>query len=615
MVDTAIEDISEDTQIPEEEGPPIPKPRVQNDYDELTIKKQNSLEYLPLIGTSTMNPIFDLDGASHMTKDSAPERLKDFLKKVQILNEEFYKKTGKKLIINDALTKKGSSREKNTPNSRHFHGDAVDLGTHEYSAEEKDTLAYTALEVGFTGLGFGANILHVDDGPTRSWSYDNSRYGTKSVGEWKKIHKDFYFEPPVPKIRPDDSDNQASLPKYQFKNLVGEGDDLALVPLQIPFLGLFGKTEGDGESGFNVLDLAGAGARDRLETALKFEGILENANVDLSVIDTSLSVIDGIDETLKQFTFRDALTNESIKQKVISDPIVQLTPGAVEFLTSDNKEEQNEALVKLSNVLESKGIDTSSFKFLMSDDLPKLASSFFGNNSSEDSNVGFGLSMLEQIESLFAENKGLFTLLGSTAVISGLTSLLGGDMLSGFVAGAGAVATTRLMLGPEGYSELKNTINTAAAPAFNIIEDIFDTIDLSGIPLLDNIVRGSLEVGRDNPLAAIALASGNVGGGLGLLAGDLGVGAIDGRVNPDDLVENLSNIATDATSAFQLATRNNGRDRSILTPGDQNNSTLTGGTIGRPSQSNKVKEIFFPLGTSYTYDYGYNGSGVQALLT
>jgi uncharacterized protein YcbK (DUF882 family) len=89
---------------------------------------------------------------------------------------------GRSITINDGIAKAGTSRETQTPNSRHFHGDALDLSTRGMSDADQIRLFNQARQCGFRGFGFGATILHVDLGSSRGWSYNNSTYGGQSVG-------------------------------------------------------------------------------------------------------------------------------------------------------------------------------------------------------------------------------------------------------------------------------------------------------------------------------------------------------------------------------------------------------------------------------------------------
>lgn len=133
-----------------------------------------------------MNPLLDISqgGESSMVRAGAQENLERLLRGPYAKLQEYY---GGPVTINDAIAKHGTTREDQTPNSQHFFGNALDLGTHAMNDEDKARLVHAAMRAGFTGFGFGANILHVDLGRARSWSYGNATYGGISVLEWKRF--------------------------------------------------------------------------------------------------------------------------------------------------------------------------------------------------------------------------------------------------------------------------------------------------------------------------------------------------------------------------------------------------------------------------------------------
>ena len=125
-----------------------------------------------------MGPLLDLDGnESRLTQRDAGREMQETIRMAREMAGIF----GKPITINDAIAKRGTSRERETTGSQHFHGTALDLSTSGYSDEEKLQLVNAALQAGFTGFGFGSNILHVDRGSRRHWSYGNSTYGGMSV--------------------------------------------------------------------------------------------------------------------------------------------------------------------------------------------------------------------------------------------------------------------------------------------------------------------------------------------------------------------------------------------------------------------------------------------------
>lgn len=128
-----------------------------------------------------MKPLVNsLEGASEMTRPYAAARMNAVLSgPFQQLQETF----GQTLTINDAIAKEGTSREKSTPGSRHFHGDALDIDVSGMTDEEKLRLVDSALKAGFQGFGFGNTILHIDMGKPRAWNYNNETFGGRPVDE------------------------------------------------------------------------------------------------------------------------------------------------------------------------------------------------------------------------------------------------------------------------------------------------------------------------------------------------------------------------------------------------------------------------------------------------
>ena len=129
------------------------------------------------------NPLFGLDGASKLTqRDAADEMAKTiarYKRMVAMLNFP--------VKVNDAIAKAGTSRERNTKGSQHFHGTALDLSIAGLSQEQVKKLLVAAKQVGFTGFGFGNSILHVDTGPSRTWDYGNADFAglnLQSVKNW-----------------------------------------------------------------------------------------------------------------------------------------------------------------------------------------------------------------------------------------------------------------------------------------------------------------------------------------------------------------------------------------------------------------------------------------------
>lgn len=129
---------------------------------------------------SGMGPLLDLDGSqSRLTQRDAGAEMQATIQMARRMAEIF----GQPVTINDAIAKAGTSREQDTQGSQHFHGTALDLDVSGFSDEERLQLVNAAMQAGFSGFGFGSNILHVDRGPRRHWAYGNSTYGGVSVAD------------------------------------------------------------------------------------------------------------------------------------------------------------------------------------------------------------------------------------------------------------------------------------------------------------------------------------------------------------------------------------------------------------------------------------------------
>ena len=129
------------------------------------------------------NPLFSMDGASRMTQDDAAQEMQRTLQQYRRMTAmlDFPVK------VNDAISKKGTSRERETPGSQHFHGTALDLSIAGLSQDQVKRLMVAAKQVGFTGFGFGSSILHVDRGPSRTWDYGNNQFAgmnLQAVKNW-----------------------------------------------------------------------------------------------------------------------------------------------------------------------------------------------------------------------------------------------------------------------------------------------------------------------------------------------------------------------------------------------------------------------------------------------
>jgi hypothetical protein len=114
---------------------------------------------------------------SDMTRSTAGQAMQATIRRAQNMARIF----GGTITVNDAIAKRGTSRERETQSSQHFNGTALDISTAGMDNETKLRLVAAAQRAGFTGFGFGNGILHVDTGPRRHWSYGNSSFGGVSV--------------------------------------------------------------------------------------------------------------------------------------------------------------------------------------------------------------------------------------------------------------------------------------------------------------------------------------------------------------------------------------------------------------------------------------------------
>lgn len=134
-----------------------------------------------LIPNRSMNPLFTLNGtqSANTTPTAGDVMQNQTLPRARRMAAIF----GGPITINDAIAKRGTSRESQTQGSMHFHGKALDISTAGMTDQQKLQLVNAALQAGFSGFGFGTNILHVDTGPRRHWAYGNSSFGGLSVAQ------------------------------------------------------------------------------------------------------------------------------------------------------------------------------------------------------------------------------------------------------------------------------------------------------------------------------------------------------------------------------------------------------------------------------------------------
>ena len=134
-----------------------------------------------LIPNRSMNPLFTLNGqqSPSVNPGAGDEMNNRTLPMARRMAGIF----GSAVVINDAIAKRGTSRESQTANSQHFQGRALDISVVNLSNEQKLQLVNAALQAGFTGFGFGNTILHVDTGTRRHWAYGNSSFGGVQVAQ------------------------------------------------------------------------------------------------------------------------------------------------------------------------------------------------------------------------------------------------------------------------------------------------------------------------------------------------------------------------------------------------------------------------------------------------
>ena len=120
---------------------------------------------------------------SKMTNAKAGDNMQQTIRRAQKMADFF----GGTIMVNDAIAKQGTSRERDTQRSQHFQGTALDLSTAGMDNATQLRLYNAAISAGFKGFGFGAGILHVDTGQRRHWAYGNSTYGGVKVADLGRL--------------------------------------------------------------------------------------------------------------------------------------------------------------------------------------------------------------------------------------------------------------------------------------------------------------------------------------------------------------------------------------------------------------------------------------------
>lgn len=139
---------------------------------------------MPLAVTQGTNPLLgSLDGASRLTNPDAAVTMDEMLRGPFMVLQ---RRLGRTLVIRDAIAKGGTSRESETPGSRHFEGSALDIDITNMNYQERLRLVQEAMQLGFRGFGFGNGTMHIDmregDQPT-IWTYAGHEAGWNGLNE------------------------------------------------------------------------------------------------------------------------------------------------------------------------------------------------------------------------------------------------------------------------------------------------------------------------------------------------------------------------------------------------------------------------------------------------
>jgi hypothetical protein len=162
------------------------KPDIASPVDTIVLSDSTEDFGVNLSTDPTLNPQLKRSQYTHPEVTRQAERNLTLL-----LNENYYvlqQLYGGKLIINDALPTKGTTRKPPSRGggSQHWSGRAIDISVKGMSKDQKAKLVKAAAEAGFTGFGFGYTILHIDLGPKRVWAYKNDSFAGREVSYWFK---------------------------------------------------------------------------------------------------------------------------------------------------------------------------------------------------------------------------------------------------------------------------------------------------------------------------------------------------------------------------------------------------------------------------------------------
>lgn len=158
----------------------LPQSRFESEFDGVLSSGENYGINL----NSSLNPHIKREGdKTHPSiAPGAVDNMSALLANQYTLMQQYY---GGKLIINDALPKRNTTRKVATVDNgtnQHWFGKALDISVVGMSDAQKDKLIAAAVKAGFKGFGFGNTILHLDIGTRRVWSYDNTHFAGREVG-------------------------------------------------------------------------------------------------------------------------------------------------------------------------------------------------------------------------------------------------------------------------------------------------------------------------------------------------------------------------------------------------------------------------------------------------
>lgn len=317
-----------------------------------------------------------------------------------------------------------------------------------------------------------------------------------------------------------------------------------------------------------------------LKSSEKFGGLLPSETDYLSMSPEEIIRDPAVKEKLDQFS---AFLDPEADKEVLKAMITRLVQGEIKKQGLDFTNNTTQSLLFGTE-------SESQAKDMRTEASGKVLDKFIESNDK-----------LASIIKFFNDNQGLLTLLGSTAGLGLLTNLLGGGIGSGLLAGAGGVAATRFVLGEEGFSSLLGNLQGAAAPGFDFLEGVLDSTGLRDVPILGDILGNMLGVGRSNPLAALSLMTGNIGGAAGILGGTAGVNLFDNEISSAGMLEDLMNqLGFQNNQVLLDLFQNTGRKSNEIPFGNQ--GMEKDGAKGDNNGGVQAITLFNSQGGIYTYN-------------